>query len=343
VVGARLLNVVLAALCVPLTYRIGKELWGQRIGFAAAGLLAVDPFHVFWPQLLLSENLQVLLVTLLGVLLVTPKQTILRAQLIGLVSALAVLTHPGTVPIVAAGLFWYWLHWRKTSLAWRNLAFLAVTFLILMSSWTVRNWLLVGAFVPLTTGIESSAGGFVFWISNNHLTAQPGEYWGRFIPAKEYPNMPDFAAYDSQTSSSVTQLDRKGYEYGLKFLSTHPQQVPVLLLGKLVRFWEPKLITRSGELTVPLLGLVVVPLYLVGLVVHWRNSTKSRLVVAFVGGALLLALVYWGDSRFRTPVEAYFVLAFAAGLLQFADWARSAMHRGKVTDRTNHWRSSGNG
>ena len=85
-----------------------------------------------------------------------------------------------------------------------------------MSSWTVRNWLLVGAFVPLTTGIESSAGGFVFWISNNHLTAQPGEYWGRFIPAKEYPNMPDFAAYDSQTTSSVTQLDRKGYEYGLK-------------------------------------------------------------------------------------------------------------------------------
>jgi 4-amino-4-deoxy-L-arabinose transferase-like glycosyltransferase len=37
IVAARLLNTVLGALCVPLVYRLGKQLWGHRAGASCSG------------------------------------------------------------------------------------------------------------------------------------------------------------------------------------------------------------------------------------------------------------------------------------------------------------------
>jgi hypothetical protein len=187
--------------------------------------------------------------------------------------------------------------------------------------------------VPLTAGVEASSGGFVFWISNNHLTAQPGEYWGSFIPAKEYPNMPDFAEYSTLPSPSAMLLDRKGYEYGWKFLTTHPDEVPMLLLGKLIKFWEARLITRGAELIFPVLGMIAVPLYLIGIVAHWRHSLKSRMIVAFIAGALALSLIFWGGARFRAAVEAYLVLALVMGVIQIAGWVGRLAGRPSLTAR----------
>jgi 4-amino-4-deoxy-L-arabinose transferase-like glycosyltransferase len=329
---ARLLNVLLGTLCVPLIYLVGKQVWGVRIGLAAAGALAFDPFSIFWPQFVLSENLQILLVTLLGVLLISAKQSVLRAQAIGLVAALSILTHPGTVPIVAAAFLWYWFYARSLRVPFRHYFYIGLTFLLVMSFWWVRNWLLVGGFVPLTAGVEASGGGFVFWISNNELTAQPGEYWGSFIPAKEYAKMPDFEQYNHLASPSAIELDHKGYEYGLKFLTSHPDEVPMLLVGKVVKFWEPRVITRDAEVIVLPLAVMFVPLYILGLVLHWRRSLKARMVVAFVAGALLLSLIYWGGARFRASVESYLVLALVVAVVQIVVWVRQLWTRRVLAD-----------
>lgn len=166
----------------------------------------------------------------------------------------------------------------------------------------------------------ASGGGFVFWISNNTITAQPGEYWGRYVPFREYSRLPDFPEYSSLPTNDPVLLDRKGYEYGFKFLTTQPGQVP-MLLGKLPNFWEPEVLTRSGYPIVPLLGVIVLPLYLIGLVLHWRRSLQTRLAVAFIA-ALFVALVFWGGARFRAPAEAFFVLCLTMGLVQIWSWVR---------------------
>jgi hypothetical protein len=328
IVWAHLLNSVLGALCVPPAYQIGRRIWGWRVGLVGCGVLAVDPFSVFWPQFLLSENLQMLLVTLLGALLIAREQTVFRAQLIGLVAALSILTHPGTVPIVAAALLWYVAYRWGKQFPWRHFAFLVASLLLVLSFWTVRNWLLVGSFVPLTAGVEASGGGFVFWISNNTLTAQPGEYWGGFIPAKEYSKLPDFAEYEKLPTNDPVLQDHKGYELGLRFLTSHVDQVPMLLLGKQLKFWEPKLIMRSGEWPEPLLGIIVLLPFLIGLVAHWRKGIEGRMVLAFLAGDLLLSLIYWGGARFRPAVEAYLALTFAVGLVQIVSWVRR-INRGR--------------
>ena len=321
-VAARLLNTVLGALCVPLVYRLGRELWGQRVGFAAGAVFAFDPFSMFWPPFLLSENLQILLVTLLGVLLVGGESRIIRAQLAGLVAALCILTHPGTLLVVAAMLVWYWFYGRSRKFPIRHFVFLVLSLLILMSFWTVRNWTLTGKFVPLTAGVEASGGGFVFWISNNAVTSQPGEYWGRYVPSREYARLPDFPEYSSLPSNDPALLDRKGYEYGFKFLTTQTGQVPMLMLGKLLHFWEPEVMTRSGDEVVPLLGVIVLPLYLIGLIKHWRRSLQTRVAVACIAAALSISLIFWGGARFRAPAEAFFVLCLTIGLIQIWTWVR---------------------
>jgi 4-amino-4-deoxy-L-arabinose transferase-like glycosyltransferase len=321
-VAARLLNTVLGALCVPLVYQLGKQLWGQRVGFGASAVFAFDPFSMFWPQFLLSENLQILLATLLAVLLVSSESRIFRAQLAGIVAALCILTHPGTLLVVVAALLWYWFYGRNRRFPKRHFVFLVLSLLLLMSFWTVRNWTLTGRFVPLTAGVEASGGGFVFWISNNAVTAQPGELWGRYVPFREYSRLPDFPEYSSLPPNDPALLDRKGYEYGFKFLTTQTGQVPMLLLGKLLNFWEPEVMTHSGYHVVPLLGVIVLPLYLIGLIKHWRKSLQTRLAVVYVAAALAVALTFWGGARFRAPAEAFFVLCLTIGLVQIWTWVR---------------------
>lgn len=327
IVAGRLLNTVLGALCVPLVYQLGKQVWGQRAGLVAGAIFAIDPFSMFWPQFILSENLQIPLATLLGVLLVGRESTVLRAQLAGIVAALCILTHPGTLLLIGAALLWYFIYGRSRKFPIRHFVFLVLSLLTLMSFWAVRNWQLTGRLVPLTAGVEASGGGFVFWISNNALTSQPGEHWGRYVSARDYDKLPDFGEYSKLPSNDPALLDRKGYEYGWKFITSQPDKVPMLLLGKLKNFWEPEVMTRSGYHIVPILGVLVLPLYLLGLILHWRRSLQSKMVVTFVASTLLIALIFWGGARFRAPAEACFVLCLTMALVQIRDWI------GRIVDR----------
>jgi predicted ABC-type exoprotein transport system permease subunit len=101
----------------------------------------------------------------------------------------------------------------------------------------------------------------------------------------------------------------------------------MLLLGKLKNFWEPEVMTRSGYHIVPILGVLVLPLYLLGLILHWRRSLQSKMVVTFVASTLLIALIFWGGARFRAPAEACFVLCLTMALVQIRDWI------GRIVDR----------
>lgn len=51
----RLAMVAFGVLCVWLTYRLGRELFGRRVGVAAALLMAVNPLHVAYSQVIRSD------------------------------------------------------------------------------------------------------------------------------------------------------------------------------------------------------------------------------------------------------------------------------------------------
>jgi 4-amino-4-deoxy-L-arabinose transferase-like glycosyltransferase len=53
--GLRALHACLGAAAITVVYDLGRRLWDSRAGLLAAGLLAVDPFHVSWSRLIIEE------------------------------------------------------------------------------------------------------------------------------------------------------------------------------------------------------------------------------------------------------------------------------------------------
>jgi len=315
--AARVVQALLISALVPLVYFIGKRGWGPGVGLLASALFAVYPFSIFWGQYLITENLLVVLFVLLAAFLVRPAEAVpWRLLGAGGVMGLALLTRPTAFPVVV-GLF-VWLFFSVRGL--RKIA-LSATLLLLgaviaMSPWIVRNYSTYGQIIPFISGYGSSAGGYVFWISNNAYTAQPGERWGRYVAADL---LPEYAEYTALPNDPAL-LDRKGYEYGMRYLSEHPADVPMLLLGKFLRFWNvfpgQQLYTRA----IGALALLLLPFFLVGL---WKTARKldtGGLLLAFILGTMLVGLIFWADTRTRSPAEPFILLVAAVGAVDV--WRR---------------------
>lgn len=52
---SRLAMVLIAVACVYLTYRVGRSLFGQPTGLVAAALLALNPLHIAWSQVVRTD------------------------------------------------------------------------------------------------------------------------------------------------------------------------------------------------------------------------------------------------------------------------------------------------
>ncbi|HET6314407.1 MAG TPA: glycosyltransferase family 39 protein [Chloroflexia bacterium] len=323
---ARLVQVALLVAVVPLLYYVGSRGWSRSVGMLAAHVFAFHPFSIFWSRYLATENLLVFVYAVLAALLVCPERAgAWRLLAGGGVLGVALLTRP-TAILVAVGLvLWLLLVSRGRGRLVRPALLLAGA-LVALSPWVARNFAEYGQFIPLTSGYGSSAGGYVFWISNNEFTARPGERWGRYVPAEM---LPDYAEYISHTGNPGL-LDRKGYEYGLRYLTSHPQDVPVLLLGTFLRFWNvfpgSTLLTRTAGATT----LILLPFFLVGLWACWRNRHSGGMVLVFIVGTMLIGLIFWADTRIRAPAEPFIVLAAAIGAVWWA--GRKAERRMKIDE-----------
>lgn len=315
--AARVVQALLVTATVPLLYYFGLRGWSRAVGVLAAALFALYPFSIFWGQHLITENLLVVLFAVLAALLVRPQEAgPLRFLAAGMVAGLSLLTRPTALPVVLLLLLWLVIALRDFRRVLTAFALMAVGITLALSPWIVRNYSTYGLFIPLTSGYGSSAGGYVFWISNNALTAEPGEKWGRYVdPAL----LPEHAEY-TRLPNDPALLDRKGYEYGLRYLTSNPGDVPLLLLGKFLRFWNvfpgAGLLTRAiGALT-----LLLLPFFLLGLRQAWRDRSNGGLLLAFIVGTMLVGLIFWADTRTRVPAEPFILLTSALGALQL--WPR---------------------
>jgi O-antigen/teichoic acid export membrane protein len=342
---ARIFQALLISLVVPLLYYIGSRFWIldfgfwnkkhgderdivpkskiqnlKSIGLLAAILFAIYPFSIFWSQYLITENLLVVLFAVLAALLVRPGEANpLRLLGAGVVMGLSLLTRPTALPVMI--LLFLWLLFavkgaRKITLSY---AVLVVGLIVGLSPWVARNYAEYGQFIPFTSGYGSSAGGYVFWISNNALTAQPGEKWGRYVdPAL----LPENAEYNDPPNDPAS-MDRKGYRYGLNYLTSHPGDVPVLLLGKFLRFWNVFPGTALYTRAIGALSLLLLPFFLVGLWQAIRHPASGGLPLSFIIGTMLVGLIFWADTRTRVPAEPFILLLSALGVVWLVGrWAR---------------------
>ncbi len=311
---ARVVQAALLAGTVLLVYYIGKRGWGGEVGLLAAFFFAVYPFSIFWGRYLITENLLVVLFAGAAALLVCPLDAgWFRLPAAGVLMGTALLTRPTALPVVMGIIVWLAMSMRGRGRLLPALALFVAGVVVAMLPWIARNYALYGQFIPFTSGYGSSAGGYVFWISNNEYTAQPGEQWGRYVAADL---LPEYSEY-TQLPNDPTLLDRKGYEYGLRFLAAHPGEVPVLLLGKFLRFWNVFPGAQFYTKAAGALVLLLLPSFLLGLREVWRRPQNGGMLVAFIVGTLLVGLIFWADTRTRVPADPFILLTAAVGSAGF--------------------------
>lgn len=173
-----------------LIVRLGRRLGNEGAGRAAAWLYLVWPSVLFSAPLAQKEGLCAFLILALALAWLNRDRRGWRDAIkIGVPAALLALTQPGQAPLAA--LFGLCLIGQAGALSTMAAGLRALCVaLLVMLPWWIRNWLIFGVFVPLT-----SAGGASLWIGNNpdatgnwmpppeHLRGLPEIVYGKRIGA----------------------------------------------------------------------------------------------------------------------------------------------------------------
>jgi len=146
IAAARLAQAALGAAAAPLALWLAASAAGRRAGLVAAALVCLDPFAVFFSNLLLTETL----FTSLGLALacatwaLATRERPTRGQLLAFcaLGPLALMTRPSAAPWILA--LWLLLAaWRgRQASVWLALA--AMTLAAPLGAWGLRNQLVLG-------------------------------------------------------------------------------------------------------------------------------------------------------------------------------------------------------
>jgi 4-amino-4-deoxy-L-arabinose transferase-like glycosyltransferase len=194
------LNVFLGAATVVAVYVLGARLFDRRVGLVAAALLALFPSQIFFSTLVMTEVLFAALLTLVALLVVLwtlppkadPPSTegderpaAYKVLLLGLLVGYGAITRgEGSVVVVAVLLIW-WLArtgWRPFL---RRSALLLVGVAVVMTPWSIRNFITFKAPVFVSTAMGSA-----LWQGNRADAYSPHDYGFDTKFYDEYADVP---------------------------------------------------------------------------------------------------------------------------------------------------------
>src|SRR5262245_57700366 len=178
---ARAAVALLGALMVLLVYLLGRRLGGPWVGLVGAALAAIYPTFIDNNEQFLSEPIAAftLVACVLGFLWASDRARSPWAWLVpGLFLGLTALTRPEyLIFVVVLGLVVLIRQWRSRGvrIGLASTALFACAFALVLAPWTIRNFVVLDRFVPVTTG-----GGKALFVA----TYLPGR--GRQIPTKRH-------------------------------------------------------------------------------------------------------------------------------------------------------------
>jgi 4-amino-4-deoxy-L-arabinose transferase-like glycosyltransferase len=323
-----------AGTCV-LIYLFARDLFGRRIGLLAGLIACVYPALYLYDGWLYTESLYTFLLTAICYCVLRIQRDGGRRRrlwlLCAVLLALLSLTRPNGILVLALVVAWtIFLTWRKLlrSRVLVNAGVAAIVALLLISPWSIRNYLVSHSFVPVATG----DGTVLLGAYNDQVLADPNNLGSWINPLHTNPQVEQilqpFPLYTCTASCEATreEVSKKAAE---QWITSHLSVMPTLLLYHVRNFWTPY--TREADLPMERFPALPasqalrtmsetfpVPIFLlaaIGLIVtlkrFWRELIFAYLVILCTLGE---ALVYYGSSRFRAPIEPLLVL-LAAGAL----------------------------
>lgn len=303
---ARIVQTFLNAALAPLAYLFARKLFPtrERIAWVAGWLIVFYPMLVIYPLALATENLFFILFlgTFATLALAAESRKTGFFLLAGLFMGLTALTR--SVSLVTAGLVILWTFFILRE--WRKAIYMALTVLLVISPWIIRNSLLHQRFV----GIESAMG-YTLYVSFHPESTGTFQYG---ISLDLIPMLDD------------GQRDLLGREKGWEFIRADPVRAAVTLpifraghfLGlerrALTYFYSnnffgylpfPALLGASTLLLLPF--VILLPSAAFGLaLIRWDK--KTLLMAIALLGYSLPHVVLLAEERFHYTLIPFFAI-----------------------------------
>jgi 4-amino-4-deoxy-L-arabinose transferase-like glycosyltransferase len=305
---ARLLQgIVGGALLCFLVYKIGRRVVNEETGLVGAGLVAVYGYFMYYNVALMTETFFTVLVLLTLYLSIELKEnpTPMRWVGVGFSVGLACLLRQTVLLFVPFLLFWLFLELRTRGIRWWYFALPVVIILLMITPWTLRNYLVYREFLLL----NSNAGYALFASNNPNL----GTDWNNELVVVPVP--------EELKGQNEAQLDRALTKKGIEFILTDPKRYLRLTLDKSLeyfRFWPSSDSSRISNLNRVLSFGLYLPFMVIGLglsISRWRNFVPLYLFIVIHTGIHLLS---WPSPRYRLSVDAVLMVFAGLTLIQLA-------------------------
>jgi 4-amino-4-deoxy-L-arabinose transferase-like glycosyltransferase len=335
----RVLGALLGVVAVLLIFLIAQRIWERSVALVAAGIAAVFPPLVTLNASLLSEVLFVPL-ALAGVLAVLEYRDTRRmrwAIVAGVLCGLAVLTRANGLVLVLAFAIGVWVvrPWRsRAALAAPAVVVLAT--LVTLAPWVVRNTIEFDRFVGITTG-----GGYALAGTYNDEAKERGEHPGQpFSPNQLETYRATLADRNGADEAELTgKLNDRAIDYikghPLYVVKTFAWNVPRVLdiehWDTFERSFAARQVQALGVERIDTSWLFLGSLYavlvlaLVGLAAHpWMQRSKRAPLFYWATPVLLAipALAIYGLPRYRAPLDPFFVMLAAVGIVVLVERVR---------------------
>ena len=286
------LNFVIDIAAAAAIVWLGQLIDKRRAGMIAAVIYLLWPSNVLFAPIPQKEGL-VTLLTILSACLILARKPIL----LGIVIALLALTQPALAPLP----FVFAIALRSKL---RDLAPAVPVAALILLPWWVRNYLVLGAFVPLTT-----ASGGSLWVG----TFSP-DAWFMEPPRRLF-------------SGGELAFSRAAAAEARRWISAHPLDYAFHCLGKLTRaavggWWAVDRVTRMDPPTpwftavVPFtiaLGAILNALAIVGAIAV--ATPVRRLLLACLIQILLFQIWFEFSERHTYFLLPFLMLAAVGGLM----------------------------
>ncbi len=339
-------QLLLGALTVWLTSRIGAKLGLGGFAYLAALFVALDPVLIEYTTFPMTETLFTLLLAgwvaaALPAFVPTGADALpafrvphaMRAVAIGALFGLCALCRPTVWPALAAG--GAWLAWRQRGSRgigrWIVLAAAStcVGAGCVLMGWVMRNFFILG-----TPVITTTHGGYTLLLGNNadfyrDVAARPFlQIWSDPEPdrfqASWYRRVVAEMNRDLGSGADEVEQDRWMYRRAWKSIAAQPSLFLRACMLRFARFWNVAPLAPSrtaipagvvwgvGAGYVIELGLFVLGLASLG----WRRDGRWAALLIVIATFTLVHLVYWSDMRMRAPLVPLIGLIAARGLAE---------------------------
>ncbi len=330
--SAELLNVCLGTLAIPLVYFLGTKLFHRSIGLASAATYALVPNAIVWLPLPLTEALftAIFLAALCVLVSFDAKRgPAINAAIFGLLTGLALLTRgEGVVLLPVALVFWIVRHGWRLSLG--RLVLAAAVTMLVITPWTVRNWIQLDSPVAIatSTGVNlrighspDSTGTFVYF--DDPIDGVPGDY-ARLATQTE---VRAYSVYTQRalsyalrhpgrelalTAQKIRYLFQSEDEMGLEFslwggTGVRPAALDTVFGPLVTTSWYALLAT----------SVLLAPFWL-------RRNRRAVLLATVFALWIVFHVAFFGRPRFHLPLLPLVVITSVAGLAALVEKLRYA-------------------